>query len=285
MKQWLALLIILLCQGYISEPAAGQTNISSYPVSICCNKTTNLVFPYPIKGVDRGSKEILAQKATGAENVLQLKAARANFTATSLSVITADGRLFSFLLSYQDNPETLNISFAGDSASHRLVISEKGVMLSAEKINAFILESDAASLLHQQSFLKKKASAEKILLTLTGIFVKDNLLWFVLELANHSLVDFKGDLLTCTVMDRQKAVRTAVQEMGLPIVYAPAFPMEIDARSKKVFAIALAPFSIARDKELILRLSEPGETRSIGLTVKPKTLQKIRLAGEDDRPR
>jgi conjugative transposon TraN protein len=282
MKQCLILFTVLLFHGCFSEPAVSQTTIASYPVSICCNKTTNLVFPYAIKGVDRGSREILAQKATGAENVLQLKAARANFSATNLSVITADGKLFSFLLSYSESPKTLNISFSGDSTEN---IIKNTVLLSAEKINAYILESDAASVLRQKAFLKKKASAEKILLTLTGIFVKDNLLWFVLKLSNHSLMNFKGDLLNCTIIDRQKAARTAVQETVLPLVYSPVFPMAIDAKSKKVFAIALASFSIARDKEMILRLSEPGGSRSIALRLKPKILMKVRLAGDDDRPK
>src|SRR5580698_5987781 len=96
--------------GIVSH-SVSQTTIESFPISICCNKTTNLIFSYAIKSVDRGSKDVLAQKANGAENVLQLKAARETFQPTNLSVITSDGKLFSFIINYSQNPSALNISF------------------------------------------------------------------------------------------------------------------------------------------------------------------------------
>src|SRR4051794_30412871 len=74
------------------------TIIEPYPLKITLNKTTILVFPYAIKGVDRGSADVLAQKAKGVENILLLKAGKENFSETNLSVITADGKLYSFLL-------------------------------------------------------------------------------------------------------------------------------------------------------------------------------------------
>src|SRR5580698_1344204 len=116
-----------------------QTTIESFPISICCNKTTNLIFSYPIKSVDRGSRVVLAQKANGAENILQVKAARENFQSTNLSVITTDGKLFSFVLSYDKNPAALNISFAKDSSGSLQYSNKDQIQPSAEKLNDLIL--------------------------------------------------------------------------------------------------------------------------------------------------
>src|SRR4051812_37752723 len=69
------------------------TIIEPYPLNITLNKTTNLIFPYAIKSVDRGSADVLAQKAKGVENILLVKAGKENFSETNLSVITADGKL------------------------------------------------------------------------------------------------------------------------------------------------------------------------------------------------
>ncbi len=55
------------------------TIIEPYPLKITRNKTTNLIFPYAIKSVDRGSADVLAQKAKGVENILLIKAGRENF--------------------------------------------------------------------------------------------------------------------------------------------------------------------------------------------------------------
>ena len=48
-------------------------------LAISFYKTTNLIFPFAIKSVDRGSKDVLVQIAKGVENILQVKAAKSNF--------------------------------------------------------------------------------------------------------------------------------------------------------------------------------------------------------------
>lgn len=58
---------------------------------------------------------MLAQKAKGVENILLIKAGRENFLETNLSVITADGKLYSFVLGYINNPTAINLSFATDT--------------------------------------------------------------------------------------------------------------------------------------------------------------------------
>src|SRR6266487_5764395 len=91
------------------------TFIQSYHLNITCNKTTNLIFPFSIVNVDRGSKDVLVQKVTGAENILQVKADKPNFSETNLSVITADGNLYSFVVDYLNEPSQLNIVFQKDA--------------------------------------------------------------------------------------------------------------------------------------------------------------------------
>src|SRR5215210_567712 len=101
------------------------TIIEPYPLKITFNKTTNLIFPYAIKSVDRGSEDVLAQKAKGVENILLVKAGRENFSETNLTVITADGKLYSFILGYINNPTAINISFVGDSINTDITKSLK----------------------------------------------------------------------------------------------------------------------------------------------------------------
>src|SRR5688500_828142 len=82
-------------------------------LEIAYNKTTSLVFPAIIKSVDRGSRDLLAQKAKGVENILQLKAARHGFPNTNLTVITSDGKLHEFTVAYSKAPGSLVISVVG----------------------------------------------------------------------------------------------------------------------------------------------------------------------------
>ncbi|MCQ4775922.1 DUF4138 domain-containing protein, partial [Lacrimispora saccharolytica] len=73
-------------------------------------KTVHILFPSEVKYVDLGSFDIIADKATGAENVIRIKAAVKGFEGeTNFSVITADGCFYSFNVVYKDEPAWLSI--------------------------------------------------------------------------------------------------------------------------------------------------------------------------------
>src|SRR6267378_7169742 len=92
------------CLIILALKANGQSAVQTHHVEVTYNKTSNIVFPTIITSVDRGSRDILAQKAKGVENVLQLKAGKENFPETSLTVITADGILHQFTVNYSSQP-------------------------------------------------------------------------------------------------------------------------------------------------------------------------------------
>src|SRR3954449_11289338 len=112
-------LIVLLINLVIKTSLLAQqeTFIEPNNITVTCNKTTHLIFPYAIRSIDRGSPDVLAQKAPGSGNVLQLKAARADFVETNVTVITADNKLYPFKVNYSPLPEHLTILFANSSAN------------------------------------------------------------------------------------------------------------------------------------------------------------------------
>src|SRR4051812_19268921 len=85
-------------------------SITPYKVSISYDKTSNLIFPFAIKSVDIGSAAVLAQKAQGVENILQLKAGEQYFKETNVTVITVDGHFYSFIVNFNAEPSILNFS-------------------------------------------------------------------------------------------------------------------------------------------------------------------------------
>jgi len=231
-----------------------QTTIESIPISVCLVKTTNIIFPTPIKSVDRGSKDVIVQKAKGIENILQVKAARQNFTTTNLSVITAEGKLYSFLVSYSNDP-TLNLSF---------------------ETNPSTREDDREKILAQKRIIHCRAHAEKIKLMLTGIFLYHRLLWFSFEISNHSLLDYQAEYLRFFLQDRKKALRNAVQETEIPCRYPESFLPEVAGKKNQQFALAFTPFSFSKDKKMIVRLSENNGGRLLTLAVSHKLIFKAK---------
>ncbi len=82
-------LVLTSINTFSQEAIPGNVSaIEPFHLAISFYKTTSLIFPYAIKSVDRGSKDVLVQKAKGVENILQVKAAKPNFKETNLTVIT-----------------------------------------------------------------------------------------------------------------------------------------------------------------------------------------------------
>src|SRR5688500_18146367 len=89
----LVCLISLVCLGI---KVFAQTSA----LCIAANKTTSLVFPFSIKHVDRGTKDILVQQVKEADNILLVKAATTDFPESNLSVVTSDNSMYTFVVSY-----------------------------------------------------------------------------------------------------------------------------------------------------------------------------------------
>ena len=98
-----------LLLGLAAAPVRAQTSaarmlqyseankLPTYPLYISDQKTTHLVFPFPVTYVDLGSSGLIAAKATGAENIVRVKAASAGFPESNMTVLTSDGKLYSFV--------------------------------------------------------------------------------------------------------------------------------------------------------------------------------------------
>ena len=242
-----------------------QDTIPSYPLELTLNKTSNLVFAYAIKSVDRGSKDIYVQKARDIENVLQLKAGKENFVATNLSVITADGKLYSFLVSYSNAPATLNLSFAKDSVIH----------FTGDLLNEAELQNNCAAVQNKKSFLDIASANGHMVFSLKGVYLSKRIMYFHFSLHNYSVVDFAPGYVRFFVRDRHRARRTAQQDVRL--VPADAATIQpIPGKSKTDFVFAFPQFTIPKTKKMVCEVSEFNGGRMQTLHIKHNCLLKAR---------
>ena len=235
-------------------------------MTISFEKTSNLIFPAAIKSVDRGSAAVLAQKAPGVENILQIKAGELNFKETNLTVITADGQFYSFAVSYSSEPSTLNYSFVGDSSEKAMIhdqpLTESGYILTANRIK------------NKKHWLHKSVSEGKVKLTLNNIFVKNNIVWLELSISNKSPITYRPAFTRFFIRDTKTAKRTAVQESEL----APLFQtdvVEVRNHNTQLYVFAFKPFTVQRTKELVIQVGEDSG-RTLMLTLSHRIMQKIK---------
>lgn len=267
------ILLIALHFSSFSQQLTGANAdvIEPYHLAITYYKTTNLVFPYAIKSVDRGSKDVLAQKVEGLENILNIKAGRKGFEETNLTVITADGMLYSYVLSYSDNPQVLNLQFHIGNKTSGILFSEGNTTESKLK------EISEMVALKERSVFGKKDKGHGIKLQLEGLYVKGDVMYCQVSLLNRSNLDYDISQLRFFIRDRKKPKRTASQEREINPLFVHNDSTKIKGKSEQVFVFALPKFTIPDQKYLAVQVMEKNGGRHLELKVGNPRIIKSRL--------
>lgn len=265
-KSFLAILLLVATFTVKGQQASilQVNSIEPYRVEITKDKTTNIIFPLAIISVDRGNKDVLAQKAKGVENILQVKAANDSIKETNLSVVTSDGKLSSFILTYSKQPAILNFSLGRNPR-------EGMIFLSPEHTNQ--AEIEAYSKLSAGSSKKIGGISEKdsgISFRLNGIYIHNNVMYFRIKIENSSNISYDIDQLRFYIRDEKRAKRTASQEIEVSPVYLHNSIDKVVAENTIV--VALPKFTIPDQKYLAIQLMEKNGGRHFELKVKNKVI-------------
>ncbi len=249
-------------------------SIPSEHLSVTYNKTTNLIFPYSVQSIDRGSKDILVQQPKGTENIVQVKAGKPNFTQTNLSVITIDGKLYSFTVDYTMQPAQLNIVVLNKNVNSADSIFKQTVLLTSAT-NEELLHAVAAKIFTMRSRAISRDRSNQITFRLNGIYVNRDVLYFRFQLKNNSNVSYDVDNIKFTIKDQQKSKRTATQETEITPVYTFEKLENVQADSVGSCIVALPKFTLPDSKYLSIQILEKGE-RDLNLFIMNRQIMKAK---------
>ncbi|EHQ27006.1 conjugative transposon protein TraN [Mucilaginibacter paludis] len=245
-----------------NERSKRISEISPIELAITYSKTSNIVFPYAIVGVDRGSSDVLAQKAKGVENILQLKAAIPNFKETNLTVITADGHLYSYVLSYLDSPRVLNIQYERETKDRPALLT------SSPDLNDADVKSDSKYVSEKERPIRRlKKDKYDVRFSIDGIYIHSNVMYYQVVIKNSSHVDYDIDQLRFYIRDKKKAKRTATQEIEVKPTYVENDAARVLAATERRLVFAMPKFTLPDDKDLIVQLMEKDGGRHLELKV------------------
>lgn len=267
-----ALTVVSAVQAQIAPLKPRDEVIDPYHLLITYYKTTNLVFPYAIKSVDRGSQDILAQKAKNTDNVLQIKAGTPGFEQTNLTVITADGKLYSYVLDYVDTPAVLNISFDDHSRWNRKAFFSEHAINEAQ-----VTEEAQKAATASPSVRRLKDKAGGIGFRLDGIYVNGGIMYLRFCITNRSDIDYDISQLRMSIRDQKKVRRTAAQELEIDPVLTLNATDKIAGNSERELVFAVPKFTIPDKKYLAIQLMEVNGGRTMELSVHNKTVVKAKL--------
>lgn len=234
------------------------------------SKTTSIIFPYTIKSIDKGSAEVLVQKAKGVENILLVKAAKQYFFQTNLTVVTSDGKLYVFVLNYDDSCPDLN--FKAENA----VAASRDVLFSLENENQKRTEQCAWSAYSKKKKISGlKKSKYQIRLEVNGIFIQQDVLYLRIVFENKSKINYDIDQLRFFIRDQKKSKRTASQEIELQPLYATSSSSVIPYKSEIIKVYALEKFTIPENKYLTLQMIEKNGGRHLEVDINNNLTDKV----------
>lgn len=270
-RNWTFMLCCLLTMlsGYAQfvNEKIGMNQREFKNLHIGYSKTTSIVFPYTIKSIDKGSPDVLMQKAKGVENILLVKAAKQNFNQTNLTVVTADNRLYVFVLNYDEACPDLNIK-----ADNTAVVNGN-ILFSAENDNQKEIEQYASLALSKKKRVSGlKRSKFEVKLNVTGIFIHQDILYFRLLLGNSSRINYEIDQLRFFIRDQKKSKRTASQEIEILPLYVSASSDVIPDKSEVSVVYAFGKFTIPEKKYLTIQLIEKNGGRQLEMDIKNRDL-------------
>ncbi len=276
MNFFINLYIKILLWGFLANwarDARSQPINEPQKVDITFNKTCSIVFPAVIKSVDRGSRDILAQKAKGVGNVLQLKAGKENFPETNLTVITGDGILHQFTVNYSSQPTALTLDIGEGSNSKKsipLIFQTEMTETDMENYSSDIVQSKRSI-----RFIKEKQY--KISLTLLGIYIKDDVMFYRFRITNRSNINYDVDFLKFYVQDKARIKRTASQEIEVKPIYVYGNDKSVKGGTSTDLVYVLTKLTIPESKHFDVEMFEQNGGRHFELEIKNKTIVKARL--------
>lgn len=257
---------------------ARSTQVLPQQLSINYQKTTSLIFPSAIKSVDRGSADVIVQKAGGVENVLKLKAGKQHFEETNLSVITADGQFYGFNVSYGANPPSYTMmikpsSFSAPADSKAPAAAT--IVFSEHLTNETRLKKLAAQAsISPRNITNIRDEAYGIAARLTGLYIAEDKFFYTILLDNTSHINYDIEALNFYVRDRKKVKRMATQEIRIEPVMVIGNTESITGKSRRMLIAVLPKQTIAAGKRLVIELQEANGGRGLTCTLKNNTLLK-----------
>jgi conjugative transposon TraN protein len=271
------ILVLFMLAGYIADAQTifnKASYIEPYRLEITANKTTNLVFPASILSIDRGSQDVIVQKAAGVENILRVKADTKAFAETNLSIITSDGKLYSFLISYTANPPYLNIDLSknGDKP-----VVEENIICSDPALNENNLAAYAAKASHSKNNIHSlDDESSKVSLDVNGFYIKDNVLFCKIHLQNASQINYDIEQLRFYIKDKKLSNRTSAQEIEIKPVYISGDTSVVKGKSAQLWVVALPKFTIPDGKYLNIEVMEKNGGRHLSIQAKNRHVLKAK---------
>ncbi|MNK22293.1 hypothetical protein D3C87_405670 [compost metagenome] len=245
-------------------------SVEALQMEVTYDKTSHIIFPSGIRYVDLGSSNLSAGKAEDSGNVLRIKAATKDFEGeTNFSVITEDGKFYTFNVCYNPSPALLGYDLLKMRSGHERIASGRVLF---EDLGSS--PPTLAGLIMETIFTKDRRSVKHlaskgygIRFSIKGLYVHHGKYYFHTEIYNSTGSPFRIDFLSFRVSDKKVGRRAVAQDRPLVPLrsYRPLDDVKGHTHEANVFL--LDHFTLSHDKELIIEVFEKHGNRNQAIHV------------------
>ncbi|MFG0592223.1 conjugative transposon protein TraN [Myroides odoratimimus] len=245
-----------------------NAEVAPYEIELTQNKTTHILFPSSIEYVDLGSSEIIANKVEATSNVLRLKTIKEDISPTNFTVITNDGKYYSFNAIYKVQPTQLSYDltkFEKQNSKQQSEVLFKDLSKTAPSLADLLMK---AIIKKNKKELNIKSKNYGVEARLKSIYTQDGKLYFHISISNKNNLPYEVDYVSFKIKDRRTTKRTTIQEVALKPIRSYSNSQTINSQSKQDNVFMLDQFTLSEKQVLLIEVNEKNGVRSQVLKVK-----------------
>ncbi|MEC4053871.1 conjugative transposon protein TraN [Myroides odoratimimus] len=261
---------VLLCLLTVNTVMAQESKsinlstaeVTAYKVELTQNKTTHILFPSSIEYVDLGSSEIIASKVEVTSSVLRLKTITEDISPTNFTVITNDGKYYSFNATYKGQPTQLSYDltkFENQNSKQQSEVLFKDLGNTSPTLADLFMK---AIIKRNKKELNIKSKSYGVEARLKSIYTQDGKLYFHLSINNKSNLPYEVDYISFRIKDRRTSKRTTMQEMSLKPIRSYSDAQTINIQSKQDNVFMLDQFTLSDKQMLLIEINEKNGVRN-----------------------
>lgn len=245
-------------------------------IEMNADKVTQFIFPSPIASLKGGYLPSQILEETNV-NVLYMQPV-GSFAETNLNVITAHGRYFHFTLRYTAKPEKFSHiikesdAFYSKDSDNLEEQPSKSLKSSFEK-QAKQTESPAndpvKAILSESGYLTSRNSVryKKMYLTVKGIYVYGEKLYFRILVQNKSNISYDVDMISFLVKAQEKSRNATQESTQLFWTSVSGNDKSVPANGYQELVFEFEKFTIGREKILNIEMVEKSGERNLVLPI------------------
>ncbi len=257
-----------------------NAEVIPYSIELTQNKTTHILFPSSIEYVDLGSSEIIANKVEATSNVLRLKTIKEDIAPTNFTVITNDGKYYSFNASYNEEPTQLSYDltkFKKQNSKQQSEVLFKDLGNISPSLSDLFMK---AIIKKNKKELNIKSKNYGVEARLKSIYIQDGKFYFHLSINNKSNLPYEVDYVSFKIKDRRTSKRTTIQEVSLKPIRSYSDVQTINSQGKQDNVFILNQFTLSDKQVLLIEINEKNGVRNQVLKVKYSDIFKSKSINE-----